>query len=55
MTQKEGVRGLIYVVVCITTEKRELFDYLEESKEDMVSGALQENVIEERETNDEFK
>ena len=32
---------------CMTTERRELYDYLKESKEDMLSGALKENVIEE--------
>ena len=32
---------------CLTTERRGLYDYLRESKEDMLSGALKcENVIE---------
>ena len=35
---------------CITTEMRGLYDYLKESKEDMLSGALKENVIDEGET-----
>ena len=39
---------------CITTERRGLYDYLKESKEDMWSGALKENVIEEGETKKEF-
>ena len=39
---------------CITTEKRGLYDYLKESKEDMLSRALKENVIEEGETKKEF-
>ena len=33
---------------CITNERRGLYDYLKESREDMLSGALKENVIEER-------
>ena len=40
MKQKEGRRGLINVDDCITTERRGLYDYLKESKEDMLSGAL---------------
>ena len=55
MKWKEGWRGLISVEVCITTERRGLYDYLKESKEDMLSGALKENVIEEGETKEEFK
>ena len=39
---------------CITNERRGLYDYLKESKEDMMSGALKENVIEEGETKEEF-
>ena len=35
-------------------DKRGLYDYLKESKEDMLSGALKENVIEDRETKEEF-
>ena len=42
---KEGGRGLISVEDCITTERRGLYDYLKESKEDMISGAMKENVI----------
>ena len=38
---------------CIT-ERRGLYDYLKESKEDMLSGALKEIVIEEGETKEEF-
>ena len=45
--EKEGGRGLISVEDCITTETRGLHDYLRESKEDMLSGALKENVIKE--------
>ena len=33
----------------MTTERRGLYDYLKESKEDMLSGALKEDVIEEGE------
>ena len=33
---------------------RGLYDYLKESKEDMLSGALKENVTEKGETKDEF-
>ena len=40
---------------CITTERRGLYDYLKESKEDMLSGALNDNVIEEGETKGETK
>ena len=54
MKRKEGRRGLISVEYCIATERRELYDYLKESKEDMLSGALKENVIEEGETKEEF-
>ena len=46
MKRKEGGRGLISVEDCITTERRGLDDYLKESKEDMLSGALKENVNE---------
>ena len=35
------------------TERRGLYDYLKESKEDMLSGALNENGIEEEETKEE--
>ena len=54
MGWKEGGRGLISVEDCVTTERRGLYDYLKESKEDMLSGALKENVIEEGETKEEF-
>ena len=54
MKRKEGGRGLISVEDCITTERRGLYDYLKESKEDMLSGALKENVIEDGETKKEF-
>ena len=47
--------GLISVEDCITTERRGLYDYLKESKEDMLSGALKENVIEEGETKEELQ
>ena len=50
MNRKEGGRGLISVEDCITTESRGLYDYLKESKEDILSGPLKENVIEEEET-----
>ena len=51
---KEGGRGLRSVEDCITTERRGLYDYQKESKKDMLSGALKENVIEEGETKEEF-
>ena len=54
MKRKEEGRGLISVEDCITNERRGLYDYLKESKEDMLSGALKENVIEEGETMEEF-
>ena len=54
MKRKEGGRGLISLEDCTTTERRGLYDYLKESKEDMLSGALKENVIEEGETKEEF-
>ena len=47
MKLKEGLRG-------VTTERRGLYDYLQESKEDRLSGALKENVIDEGETKEEF-
>ena len=53
MKQKEGARRLISVEVCITTERRGLYDYLEERKEDILSEALKENITEEGETNEE--
>ena len=40
---------------CITSGSRGLYDYLKESKEDMLSGALKENAIEEGETKEEFR
>ena len=43
MKQKEGGRGLISVEDCITTERRGLYGYLKEIKEDMLSGVLKEN------------
>ena len=54
MKRKEGGRGLVAVEDCITTERRGLYDYLKESKEDMLGGALNENVIEVGETKGEF-
>ena len=39
---------------CITTDRRALHDYLKESKEGILSGALKENLSEEGETKDEF-
>ena len=45
MKRKEEGRGLISVEDCITTERRGSYDYLKESKEDMLSGSLQKNVI----------
>ena len=53
MKWKEGGRGLISVDECITTERRGLYDYLKESKEDILTEALKENVIEEGETKEE--
>jgi len=38
----------------VTAERRGLYDYLKESKEDMLSRALKENVIEEGESKEEF-
>ena len=54
MKWKEGGGGLISVEDCITTERRGLHDYMKESKEDMLNGALKENIIEEGETKEEF-
>ena len=54
MKRKEGGRGLMSVEDCTKTERIGLYDYLKESKEDMLSGALKENVIEEVETKEEF-
>ena len=54
MKQKEGGRGLVSVEDCMTTKWRGLYDYLKESKEDMLSGALKGNVIQEGETKEEF-
>ena len=51
MKWKEGVRGLISVEDCITTERRGLYDYMKENKEDMLSGA---KLMEEGETKQEF-
>ena len=45
MKRKEEGRGLI---------RRGLYDYLKESQEDILSGALKENVIEEGEKKEEF-
>ena len=53
MKQKGG-RGLINVEDCITNERRGLYDYLNERKEDMLSVSLKENVIVEGETKEEF-
>ena len=55
MKRKEGGRGLISVEDCISTERRGLYDCLKKSKEDMGSGALKENVLEEGETKEELK
>ena len=46
MKRKEGWIGPISVDYCISAERRGLHDYLKESKEDMLSGALNENAIE---------
>ena len=54
MKRKEGGRGLISVEDYITSESTGLYDYMKESKEDMLSGALVENVIEEGDTKEEF-
>ena len=54
MEWKEGGRGLISVEDYITTQRRGLYDYLNGNMEDMLSGALKENVIEGGETKDEF-
>ena len=54
MKRKEGGRGLISVEDCITIERRGLYAYLKERKEDMLSGALKENVIAEGETKEEL-
>ena len=55
MKRKEGGRGLISVEDYITTEMRELYDYLTESnKEDILSGVLKDNVIEEGYIKEEF-
>ena len=54
MNRKEGWIELISVEDCITTERRGLYDDLKNSEEDMLSGALKQNVIEERETKEEF-
>ena len=54
MKRKEGGIGLISVEDCIITERKGLYDNVKESKEDMLSGALKENVIEEGETKEEF-
>ena len=55
MKWKEGGRWLITAEDHITTEKRGLYDYLKEIKEDILSGALKENVIQEGETKEKFK
>ena len=36
---------------CVRAERKGLYDYLRESKEDMLSGALEENVIERQRRN----
>ena len=46
MKRKDGARGLISVEDCITAERRGLYDYLKERKQDMLIGAQKENVIE---------
>ena len=52
--KRKGGRGLTSVDDCKTAERRGLYDYLKESKEDMLSGALKENVIEVEEIKEEF-
>ena len=54
MKRKEGGSGLKSVDDCITTERRWLYDYLIETKEDMLNGALKENLIEEGTTKEKF-
>ena len=54
MKRKERGRGLVSVEECTITERRGLYGYLKESKEDMLSGALKENVTEEGETKEKF-
>ena len=51
MKRKEGGGGLTSVEHCITTERRGVY----RCKEDMLSGALKENLIEEGETKEELK
>ena len=46
MKRKEGERGFNSVDDCITTERGGLYYYLNESKEDVLSGVLKESVIE---------
>ena len=53
MKWKEGGIGLIIVEDCITTERGGMYDYLREGNEDMLSGALKGNVIEDGETKEE--
>ena len=54
MKRKEVGRGLVSVEDGITTKSRGLYEYLKECKEDMLNGALNENVMEEGETNEEL-
>ena len=51
MKRKEGGGELKSVEHCITTERRGMY----RCKEDMLSGALKENLIEEGETKEELK
>ena len=50
MKRRVGGRGLISTEECITADRRGLHDYLKESKGETLSGALEENVIEDGES-----
>ena len=54
MKRKEGGRALISVEYSIKTERSGFYHYLKESKDNMLTGALNENVIEHGETKEEF-
>ena len=54
LKRKGGGRGVLSVEKCIETERRGLFDYLKESEEEMLCGALKENVIGEGESKKEY-
>ena len=55
LKRKEGGRGLIGVEECVESEKRGLSDYLRNSDEWMLRMALEEKVLEETETAQEYK